>query len=185
MGISGCSDLTVPGEIVLSTDELLILPFRAGTPQPESVSFWVHNSRQKVQLLVHPDQFLSPYMEMTFPVGSLASLNGATLLDGDSVFVTVSPWNGSYGFTLSPDGLEFRLDATPTAKFQFAAYANASVADQSSKYESPTEYAAALDIWREVTVAAWQVARNSTATAADAVSAKMETAGEYTLAAPR
>ena len=185
LGIGACSDLTVPGEILLSTDELLILPFQAGTPQPEAASFWVYNARQTVHLVVHPDQFNNPYLEVTFPAGSLASLHGTTLLDSDSVFVTVSPWTGRYGFTLSPDDLEFRIDATPTAKLRFAIYADPSIADQSPKYDSPAEYAAALDIWREVTVATWQVASNSTPTSSDAVAAKMETPGEYVLAAPR
>jgi hypothetical protein len=183
--MGGCSDLTVPGEMLLSTDELLILPFQAGTPQPEAASFWVYNERQIVHLMVHPDQFNNPYLELTFPVGSLATLHGTTLLDSDSVLVTVSPWNGRYGFTLSPNDLEFRLDATPTAKLRFAVYADPSIADQSAKYNSPAEYAAALDIWREVTVATWQVASNSTPTSSDAVTAKMETPGEYVLAAPR
>lgn len=183
--ISGCSDLTVPGEVLLSTDDLLILPFQAGTPQPETASFWVYNSRQTVHIVVHPDQFNNPYLELTFPVGSLASFNGKTLLDNDSVLVTVTPWNGRYGFTLSPNDLEFRLDATPTAKIRFAVYADASIADQSAKYASPAEYAAALDIWQEITVATWQVAGNSAPTSSDAVMASLEISGEYVLAAPR
>ncbi len=185
LGTTSCSDLAVPGTMLLSTEDLLILPFQSGTPQPDATSFWVHNSMQTVRLMTHPDQFNTPYLELTFPVGSLASLGGETLLDDDSVLVTVSPWNGQYGFTLSPSGLAFRPDATPVAKLRFGAYADASIVDQSSRYATPAEYAAALDIWQEVTVATWQVAMNSAPAPSDAVSANVEGAGEYILAAPR
>ena len=185
MATTSCSDLTVPTDAVLPIDDLLILPMQAGTPQPASASFWVHNSRQTVQRLVHPEAQLTPYLELTFPAGALSSLNGVPLTDTDSVWVTVDPWPGQYGFTFSPTALALNSAALPTAKFFFGFYADASVAGQSAKYSTASDYAAALDIWREVTVAQWRVAANSAAAGVDAISATTATTGEYVLAAPR
>jgi len=183
--LGACSDLTVPSDSLLGTDDLLILAMQADAPQPESVSFWVYNSRQTVRRLVHPHAQLIPFLELTFPAGSLASLDGDPLADGDSALVTVDPWTGQYGVTLSPSGLSFNASVAPTAKFFFGFFADATVADQSSTYATSADYAAALEIWHEITVAQWQVAHNSGPAGIDAISATTAATGEYVLAAPK
>ncbi|UCG85310.1 MAG: hypothetical protein JSW71_15425 [Gemmatimonadota bacterium] len=185
MVTGGCSDLTMPGDTLLGTDELLILAMQAEAPQPLSTSFWVYNSRQTVQRLSHPDAQLIPFLELTFPGGCLASLNGNPLAGNDSALVTVDPWHRQYGFTLSPPGLSFNASSPLTAKFFFGFYADASVADQSGKYVSQREYAAALEIWHEITVAQWQTAKGSGPAGIDAVAATVAATGDYVLAAPR
>jgi hypothetical protein len=183
--LGGCSDLTVPSDSLLGTDNLLILAMRADAPRPASVSFWVYNSRQTVRRLVHPGAELIPFLELTFPAGSLARLDGDPLVDDDSALVTVDPWPGHYGITLSPSGLSFNAGVAPTAKFFFGFFADATVADQSSRYATSAEYAAALEIWHEITLAQWQVAEDSGPAGIDAISATTGTTGEYVLAAPK
>jgi hypothetical protein len=183
--MGGCSDITGPTGGLLGTDDLLILAMQDEAPQPVSASFWVYNSRQVVRRLVHPDAQLIPFLELTFPAGSLAELNGSPLANNDSTLVTVHPWPGQYGITLSPSGLSFTASAAPTAKFFFGFYADATVADQSSRYATYAEYAAALEIWRETTLALWRVAENSGSAGIDAVSARTVATAEYVLAAPK
>jgi hypothetical protein len=185
LATASCSDLAAPTDAVLSLEDLLILPMQAGAPQPTSAGFWVYNSRQTVQRLVHPEAQLTPYLELSFPAGALSSLKGNALTASDSVWITVDPRVGQYGFTLSPAGVVFTAEALPTARFFFGFYADASVASQSDRYSTATEFAAALDIWREITVAQWSVAANSAAAGIDAVSATVASSGEYVLAAPR
>jgi hypothetical protein len=183
--IVACADVVVPDDSLLATDELLILAMQADAPVPVSTSFWVFNARPTVRRLVHPNPQLLPFLELTFPAGSLVSLNGSPLQDGDSVLVTVDPWLLQYGFTLSPSGLEFDAGARPSVKFFFGFYADPSVADESGRYATPSEYAAALEIWHEITLAHWQVAGGSGPSGVDAVTATAAYTGEYVLAAPR
>lgn len=183
--VGGCSDITGATGSLLRTDDLLILAMQDEAPQPVSASFWVYNSCQTVRRLVHPSAELIPFLELTFPAGSLAELNGSALANDDSTLVTVDPWPGQYGITLSPSGLSFTASAAPTAKFFFGFYADATVADQSNRYATYADYAAALEIWRETTLALWQVAENSGSAGIDAVSATTVATGEYVLAAPK
>ncbi len=185
MLVTACSDLTEPVDTLLSTANLLILPLQAGAPAPGSTSFWVYNARPTTHRLVHADAVNNPYLELTFPAGSLLSLDGAPLGGGGSALVTVDARPGHYGFTISPAGLSFQDDAAPTARFFFAWYADGSIADASSKYDTPSEYAAALNIWWETTVDLWRVAASSRPDGTDIVAAIIEATGEYVLAAPR
>ncbi len=175
----------MPSDTLLSTAELLVLPQTAGAPAPVAKGFWVFNTRPTAHRLQHNDSFNTLYLELQFPIGTLASLNGTPLEANDSAFVTVDPLAGAYGFTISPSGLAFRTDNTPTATFSFAFYGDASIADGSEKYASPIGYFAALDIWREVTVDRWRVAGGSNPAGTDAVEAAVEATGDYVLAAPR
>ncbi|UCD23285.1 MAG: hypothetical protein JSW51_09530 [Gemmatimonadota bacterium] len=183
--VAGCSDLTEPVDTLLSTADLLILPLQAGAPDPGSASFWVNNAQRSTHRLIHADAVNNPYLEVTFPVGSLLSLNGVSLGSSDSVLVTVDSRSGQYGFNISPNGLAFRDDSAPTVRFFFAWYADASIADASDKYQTPSDYAEALDIWWETTVDLWRVAAGSRPDGTDIFAATVDAAGDYVLAAPR
>ena len=185
MLVTACADLTEPADVLLRTDDLLILPMQAGAPEPASVSFWVHNDRSTTQRLVHPDAVSAPYLELSFPAGSVLSLNGVPLGATDSALVSVDARPGHYGFTISPPGLEFQQTAAPTVKIWYGWYADASVADQSDKYDSASEYAAALEIWWETTVDLWRVSAGSRPDGTDRTAATVEETGQYVLAAPR
>ena len=182
---TACSDLTEPVDTLLSTADLLVLPLQAAAPAPSSANFWVYNERQTTHRLIHTDAVNNPYLELTFPTGSLLSLNGTPLGNSDSAFVTVDARPGHYGFTISPAGLSFQENAAPTARFFFAWYADGSIADASDKYQTPSAYAAALDIWWETTVDLWRVAASSRPDGTDIVAATVGATGEYVLAAPR
>ncbi len=183
---SGCEDALGPGGSTLSTAELLILPFQAGTPAPPTSNFEVCNDQLTVEVIMHP-AMPTPidYLELRFPEGSLSALNGQPLSTTDCVDVTAQPRPGQFGFTLSPQGLEFVLDATPSATLLFAQFGDFSVVDDSPTYDTPQELANALDIWEEVSVDRWRIARGSGPSGTDAVSAAIDAPGAFVLAAPR
>lgn len=183
---SACTDALSPGGGTLSTADLLILPFQAGTPAPPASTFEVCNDGLTVEIIMHPDMPAPiDYVELRFPEGSLSALNGQPLNTTDCVDVTVQPRAGEYGFTLSPQGLEFVLDATPSATLLFAQFGDFSVVDDSPTYDTAQELANALDIWQEVTVDRWQIARGSGPSGTDEVSAAIDAPGTFVLAAPR
>jgi hypothetical protein len=133
-----------------------------------------------VRTLRHPDQFNTLYLELRFPAGALASLNGQLLAAEDSVEVTVQALPGGYGFTLSPSGLVFS-DSPPTALFSFGRYADPSAA--LAVFPDREAYLAALDIWSEVGVDRWATARGSGPAGIDEVRATAEAPGRFRLAA--
>jgi hypothetical protein len=182
---AACGDAFTPGEEVLSTAELLILPQKPEAPAPEALSFYVVNSRASIQLMLHPDQFNNLYLELQFSVGSLDAVNGEPVGASDSVFVTVQPRPGAYGFTLSPTGLLFSAASVPRATFSYARYGELSVADASPSYADRASYAAALEIWAETTIDRWRRPPGSSAAGTDAVSGPLATGGDFVLAAPR
>lgn len=175
----------LPGGQSLSTAELLILPQQAGTPAPPPISFAVSNTSTTVRVLAHPDPQLTPYGEISFPAGSLASLDGVSLGPDDVVMVSVTPRSGAYGLTLSPTGLVFTSSFRPTITLLFARYGDFSVADGSSTYPSHDAYATALDLWEETGLDRWRVATGSRASGTDQVSATAQAGGAFVLAAPR
>lgn len=183
--LPACSDLALPGGETLGTAELLILPLQAGAPAPAGASFTVSNADMTVRLFSHPDPQLNAYLEISFPAGSLASLNGVTLGPDDEVTVSVTPRSGTYGLTLSPAGLVFTSGFRPTITLFFARYGDFSVADGSATYASRDAYAAALDLWEESGLDRWRVANGSRASGTDEVSAEAQAGGAFVLAAPR
>lgn len=183
--IGACGDLDLVGDVTLSTSELLILPLQPAAPAVSDQSFYVVNSRLTVRQLRHSDAFNTLYVELRFPPQTLASLNQQPVSAQDSVLVTVQPLPGRYGLTLSPQGLEFNSDAAPSVTVSFARYGDLSVADGSATYETPLQYANALELWFEITPGRWQAVRASGATPSDAVVGPLDTPGNYVLAAPR
>lgn len=169
----------------MPTADLVALPVVSGTPQATPATFWVSNRTPVVRALRHPDAFNTLYLEFRFPAGCLSSLNGQPLTTDDSVLVTVSPRPGGYGFTLSPNGLVFTLASTPSVVVSYGRYADPSVADGVPTYPDRASYLAALEIWEEVTVDRWRVARGSSVTGVDELSAAVDAPGAFLVAARR
>jgi hypothetical protein len=183
--LSSCSDLTLPSDDLATLADLLVLSQRTNAPAPASRSFWVLNSSSSVERFNHPDNFNTLYLELALPALSLASLNGVPLTDDDSVYVTVSPRPGSFGFTLAPSGIVFSSGASPTATFSFSVYGDAAGGSTSALYPTSADFVAALDIWREVSVDRWQVAPGSRSPGIDTFMATVESSGQFVLAARR
>lgn len=182
--VGGCSDITLVSPTV-PLEELLVLPLQAGAPAVGTQSFYAVNSRTVRRQLTHDDPTFTVYLDLTLPAGSLARLNGAELFPTDSVLVTVQPRTGSYGMTLSPNGLEFAADARPTVTFDYGRYGDLSVADGSPTYSSRASYAAALTLWFEEIPGRWRRVAGSGPSGTDRVSGPVATPGRYVVAAPR
>ncbi len=184
-GVTACGDLTTPGERTLPTAELLPLALQTTAPAPITTSFVVANDRPTVRQVLHPDAFNTPYVVLTFPGGSLASLDGTSLGAGDSVTIVIRPEVGLYGFTLSPQGLTFAAADLPSARVSYGQYGDLSVAGQSSAYDSPLDYAGALSLWFEISPGRWLRVAGSGTSGLDAVEGSLGEPGTYWVAAPR
>jgi len=180
--LSGCEDLNLPGAGV-ATSDLLILPLQAGASAPGGVSFYVSNRGTTTRSLTHGDGFNTVFASVTFPSGSLASLDGATLGLDDSVRVTLSPDPGAYGVHLAPDGLRFASLGPPVLTFSYARYGDFSVA-AGSRYADPAAYAEALGVWRERSLDLWGSVDGS-GDAGTTLIASLSQGGHYLVAAPR
>lgn len=175
-----CADIGLPGDATVPTADLVVLDLQTTAPAPAAATFTVPNDRATVQTIRHPDPFNTLYLELRFPAGALQALNGAPLGAGDSVEVTVQPLAGGYGFTLSPSGLTFTGSA-PTALLSFGRYADASAG--AAAFGDTDAYLAALELWTEVGLGRWAVARGSGPAGVDEVRASMDAPGSYLLAA--
>ena len=179
-----CEDVQLPGGGTVPTADLVILPLQSGAPVVTSATLWVYNDRLVSQVLRHLDAGLNTYLRVDFPEGCLSSLNGSPLSVDDSVQVTIEARPGEYGLTLSPSGLEFTLE-TPTVTFFYGRYADLSVIAGEPAFPDEAAYLAALEVWEEVTVGQWRVARGSGAAGVDAIAAAVDAPGELLVAARR
>ncbi len=182
---AGCGDLVDPQSPILVTSELLILPLQISAPAPAAATFSVSNMAATVQVIVHDDQFNTPFLTLAFPAGCVESVAGQSLGQGESASVTAAPTSGLYGFTLSPSSLILTDGCGSTAKFSFGRYADLSVADGSSTYLDRAAYAAALELWRETGPDRWEIVPQSGPSGNDAIEGNMEASGSYVLAAPK
>ena len=180
---SACGDITLPGGATYTAD-LLPLGLQTTAVLPGSQTFWIYNNKLTVRSLRHADAFNTLYAEVRFPPGILASLDGTPLSTTDSVQVTLAPRVDGYGLTLSPSGLAFAFDATPTVTFSYARYADFSIVTGGT-YATATDYEGAMDVWQEVTPGRWQVARGSAVGSGDVVTAAIDAPGRIMVAAPR
>lgn len=179
-----CRDALLPAGDAVGTEELIFLALQPDAPPVEAVTFYASNVHLTVRTLRHTDAVNSAFVEVRFPPGSLVSLDGQPLLDTDSVLVTIEPRPGVYGIRISPAGLAFTLSNTPEASFFLARYADLSVADGSARYPTRNDYAAALDVWQEIDLDLWRVAKGSSPTPSSAA-AGLDEPGEYGVAARR
>ncbi|MEX0690839.1 MAG: hypothetical protein WD934_00755 [Gemmatimonadales bacterium] len=177
--IAACTDVLSPGATVTTAD---LLPLGLQTAPPAGMSFWVVNNRATTRALRHNDGFNTLYAEIQVPSGSLASLNGTPIGPGDSIEVNVTPIAGGYGVTVGPSGISF--SSAPRVTFSYARYGDATVADGSG-YASQSAYAAALEVWEEVTVGRWRTAAGSSSAGTDQITALLDASGRLMVAAPR
>ncbi len=182
---AGCGDVVDPQSPILTSSELLILLLQSSAPAPAAAAFSVSNTNATVRIIVHGDQFNTPFLTLEFPAGCVASVAGQSLGQGESASVTAAPTSGLYGFTLSPSSLVLTDGCGSTAKFSFGRYADLSVADGSSTYLDRAAYAAALEVWRETGPDRWEIVPQSGPSGNDAIEGNMKASGSYVLAAPR
>ncbi len=185
LATAACGDVMAPETQTLSTEELLILAQPPDGPRPTTESFDVVNSRTVVHVMVHPDEFNTRYLEVRVPAGCVDRVAGEELGDQDSVLVTIQPRSAAYGFRLTPDDVTLTDTCGATATLFYGRYGDLSVADGSSTYLDRAAFAAALDLWREITPNKWQVVPGSAATGSDGVVGTLEQPGVFVLAAPR
>ena len=169
----------------MATGDLLILALQSGAPAPAEGSFYVVNSRVSTHPVIHPDQFNNPYLTVRFPTGCVSQVGGQAVGAADSALVTVRPRPQGYGATLLPDDLTLTDGCGATVTFTFGRYGDLGVADGSSSYLDRAAYAAALDIWREISPTRWQVVPGSAPSGNDAITGAVLSGGNYVLAAPR
>ncbi len=182
---AGCGDVVDPQSPILASSELMILPLQTSAPAPAAATFSVSNMEVTVRVIVHDDQFNTPFLTLEFPAGCVESVAGQSLGQGESASVTAAPTSGLYGFTLSPSSLILTDGCGSTAEFSFGRYADLSVADGSSTYLDRAAYAAALELWRETGPDRWEIVPQSGPSGNDAIEGNMEASGSYVLAAPR
>ncbi len=99
---AGCGDVLDPEAQVLAVSELLILSQQPTAPPPPTATFHVLNSKITARSIVHDDEFNTPFLTVEFPTSCLASVDGQTLGQGDSVLVTIRPAAGQYGSRCRP-----------------------------------------------------------------------------------
>jgi hypothetical protein len=179
--LAACQDLNVPGGVTLSN--LIMLPLSNGAPAPAGLSFYVSNARTTTRNLIHSDGFNTLFATISFPAGSLASLDGAPLGAGDSVQVTLTADAAVYGIHLAPDGLAFTSQAQPVLTFSYARYGDLNAAS-GSQYPDPAAYAAALAVWHEGALGLWSNVGNGGSPGTD-VEGNLPQGGHYVAAAPR
>lgn len=182
---AGCGDVVDPQSPILASSELLTLPLQTSAPAPAAATFGVSNTDATVRVIVHDDQFNTPFLTLEFPASCVESVAGQSLGQGESASVTAAPTSGLYGFTLSPSSLILTDGCGSTARFSFGRYADLSVADGSSTYLDRAAYAAALELWRETGPDRWEIVPQSGPSGNDAIEGNMEAGGSYILAAPR
>ena len=169
----------------MATGDLLILALQSGAPAPAEGSFYVVNSRVSTHPVIHPDQFNHPSLTVRFPTGCVSQVGGQAVGAADSALVTVRPRPQGYGATLLPDDLTLTDGCGATVTFTFGRYGDLGVADGSSSYLDRAAYAAALNIWREISPTRWQVVPGSAPSGNDAITGAVLSGGNYVLAAPR
>jgi hypothetical protein len=180
--LAACEDLSLPG-VEVPTSSLIVLPLSSNAPAPATLSFYVSNAHATTRNLIHSDGFNTVFATVSFPAGSLASLDGVTLNAGDSVQVTLTAEPAIYGLHLTPDGLGFASQALPFLTFSYARYGDLTTA-AGSQYPDPASYAAALAVWHAGTLGLWSKV-GSTGSVGTDVGASLSQGGHYQVAALR
>lgn len=184
MFLTGCND--PPGLGSGQPRSALLALGRADNPAPAPGATQVAVRRDQVQTvdIVHPDAGTTLFAQITFPPNSILFHRlGQPVCDTCTVNVTITTTPGVYGFTITPSTLIFNLAGTPTVTFEYGTYGDLSIYDSSSRYPTPESYQAALAMWYEPNPGEWRRSRNSTQVSATRVSAGLEIAGSYLIAA--
>ncbi len=179
--LAACEDLTLTGGVTAAN--LIFLPLSSGAPVPADLSFYLSNAHATTRNLIHGDGFNTPFATVSFPAGSLASLDGGPLGPADSVQVTLTVDAAVYGVHLAPEGLRFASGARPTLSFSYAKYGDLAVAI-GSQYPDPAAYAAALAVWQEGSLGLWSEV-GTAGSPGTSVQGSLALGGHYVAAARR
>jgi len=143
----------------------------------------VHNNLLETFRLQHSDAGGTLFAELRFTPRSIVQANGLLVCDTCTVFVTVTPLPGLYGFTIGPAHLVFNAAGSPTVSISFGTYGDLSVHDSSARYPTPADYAAALAIWYERSAGLWEEERNSAHQSATVVASAIDAPATHLVAA--
>ena len=182
--LSACNE--PPGGPGTTPRAALLVLGRVDNPAPAPAATQVTVRRDQLQTvdIVHPDAGTTLFAQITFPPNSILFHRvGQPVCDTCSVNVTITTTPGVYGFTITPSTLIFNLAGTPTVTFEYGMYGDLSIYDSSSRYPNPAAYQAALELWYEPNPGQWRRSRNSLPGTATTVSAGLDQATSYLIAA--
>lgn len=180
--IAGCGSTDGGGPVGTPRDALLVLP-RTDTTPPPPRTFAVRNNQLQTFRFEHTDGMATLFAEFRFTPHSIVQANGLLVCDTCTVFVTVTPLPGQYGFTVGPDHLVFSSSGSPTVRISYGAYGDLSVHDSTTRYPTPADYSAALAIWYERAPDRWQEERNSAHESGTVVASALDAPVTHLLAA--
>lgn len=175
-----------PGGPTTTPRSALLALARVDTPAPAPVDTQIAVRRDQAQTvdIVHPDAGTTLFAQITFPPNSILFHRvGQPVCDTCTVNVTITTTPGVYGFSITPSTLIFNLAGTPTVTFEYGTYGDLSIYDSSSRYPTPADYQAALELWYEPNPGQWRRSRTSLPGSATTVSAGLDIAGAYLIAA--
>ena len=156
---------------------------RSDTTPPPARTFPVHNNRLETFRIEHTDAAHTLFAEFRFTPRSIVQANGLLVCDTCTVYVTVTPLPGLYGFTIGPGHLVFNAAGSPTVTVSYGTYGDLSVHDSSTRYPTPADYSAALALWYERSPGVWDEERNSTHQSATVVASAIDAPVTHLLAA--
>jgi hypothetical protein len=165
-------------------DALIALP-RTDVNPPAARTFTVRNDQPQTFRLTHSDGAGTLFAEFLFTPGSILSVNGAPVCATCSVSVTITPFAGLYGFTVSPASLVFSAVGSPVVTLSYGTYGDLSVHAASPRYPTPADYSQALAVWYELAPGLWREERNSGHVSGTTVASAVDIAVPHLLAAPR
>ena len=143
----------------------------------------MRNDRLETFRLQHGDAAGTLFAEFRFTPRSIIRANGQLVCDTCTVFVTVTPLPGQYGFTVGPAHLVFNAIGSPTVSVSYGVYGDLSVYDSSARYPTPADYSSALAIWYEQSGGRWEEERNSAHQSATVVASAVDAPATHLLAA--
>ena len=143
----------------------------------------MRNNRLETFRVEHTDAAGTLFAEFRFTPRSIVRANGLLVCDTCTVFVTVTPVPGQYGFTIGPAHLVFNSAGSPTVSVSYGTYGDLSVHDSSARYPTPADYSAALGIWYERSTGLWQEERNSAHQTATVLASAIDAPTTHLLAA--
>ncbi len=182
--VLACAGSTPTGPTGTPRDALLALP-RTDIDPPSPRTFAVRNHIPETFRLTHTDGAATLFAEFLFTPGSILSANGVAVCDTCTVFVTVTPMAGVYGFTIGPASLVFSAVGSPVVSLSFGTYGDLSVHATSPRYPTPADYSQALAVWYERAPGLWEEERSSGHVSGSVVASAVDVPAPHILAAPR
>ncbi|MSR06366.1 MAG: hypothetical protein EXR93_04745 [Gemmatimonadetes bacterium] len=167
--------------------DLVLLLMQSNAPQPPSASMYAVNSRVATRTISHPDAANTPFAQVSFPAGSITTLNGTRAATTDSVLIGLAPETGAYGLAISLSGATLSSTNPPTVTFFYGRYADFTASRAGSRYAGTSELASALEVWAEdqlgYRVASGTASAGTASAGTDAIRASVTSSGHYLVAA--